>query len=229
MTTIATPPAATLDAILDRIRAGKTLTPAEADLLSAGVTGLRRTTGGLQRRSQQQAARIAELEADGQAMLKREAVANVTAAARAEFVAEEGATSSPAEEIAHHAFGLGVRLDAAETAIARVRLYADLLALADMTDDAREVARIVLDVLDGKEPAEAAPPAAHPQHLRDRLAAAIRAAVCPGECDGREYCEHGRFQPTVWDDQQRPVEVGISGPPERIAALIANALVKETS
>ncbi|KPC68369.1 hypothetical protein ADL35_43760 [Streptomyces sp. NRRL WC-3753] len=66
------------------------------------------------------------------------------------------------------------------------------------------------------------------QQLRDRIADAIRAATCPGECDGREYCEHGRFQPTVWDDQQRPVEVGISGPPERIAALIANALTKET-
>ncbi|MGX1632683.1 hypothetical protein ACWGUL_01295 [Streptomyces albidoflavus] len=74
------------------------------------------------------------------------------------------------------------------------------------------------------------------QQLRVRLAAimtqamadAIRAATCPGECDGREYCEHGRFQPTVWDDQQRPVEVGISGPPERIAALIINALTKET-
>ncbi|MCX4444756.1 hypothetical protein [Streptomyces albidoflavus] len=61
------------------------------------------------------------------------------------------------------------------------------------------------------------------QQLRDRIAAAIRAATCPGECDGREYCEHGRFQPTVWDNGQ-PVEVGISGPPERIAALIINAL-----
>ncbi|MFI0162291.1 hypothetical protein ACH4OH_28160 [Streptomyces albidoflavus] len=62
MTTIATPPAAALDAVLNRVRDGKPLTPAEADLLSAGVTGLRRTAGGLQRRSQQQAARIAELE-----------------------------------------------------------------------------------------------------------------------------------------------------------------------
>ncbi|MEV4909337.1 hypothetical protein AB0N46_32410, partial [Streptomyces albidoflavus] len=41
-----------------------------------------------------------------------------------------------------------------------------------------------------------------------------------------EYCEHGRFQPTVWDDNEQPVEVGISGPPERIAALIAGALIK---
>ncbi|MEV4909221.1 hypothetical protein AB0N46_31810, partial [Streptomyces albidoflavus] len=216
MTTIATPPAAALDAVLDRVRAGKTLIDAEADLLSAGVTSLRRTAGGLQRRSQQQAARIAEMEADGQAVLKREAIARTAAAARAEFAAERGATSSPAEEIAYHAFGLGARLDAAEATIARVRLYADLLALADMTADAREVARIVLDVLDGKEPTEASPPAAHPQHLRDRLAAAIRTATCPGECDGREYCEHGRFQPTVWDDNEQPVEVGISGPPERI-------------
>ncbi|MEU2960402.1 hypothetical protein [Streptomyces albidoflavus] len=182
MTTIATPPAAALDAILDRIRAGKALTPAEADLLSAGVTGLRRTTGGLQRRSQQQAARIAELEADGQAVLKREAIARVTATARAEYVAEQGMTSSPAEEIAYHAMGLSYRLD---------------------------------DALAAQQPL-----------IRDRLAAAIRGATCPGECDGREYCEHGRFQPTVWDDQQRPVEVGISGPPERIAALIGEALTE---
>lgn len=125
--------------------------------------------------------------------------------------------------------GLGARLDAAEATLARIRLYAELLALADMSSDAREVARIVLDVLDGKEPAEATPPAAHPQHLRDRLAAAIRAATCPGECEGAAYCEHGRFQPTVWDDQQRPVEVGVSGPPERIAALIAVALAGEAS
>ncbi|MFF5615406.1 hypothetical protein ACFY7B_21035 [Streptomyces albidoflavus] len=229
MTTIATPPAAALDAILDRIRAGKTLTPAEADLLSAGVTGLRRTAGGLQRRSQQQAARIAELEADGQAVLKREAVANVAAAARVEFAAEQGATSSPAEEIAYHAFGLGVRLDAAETTLARVRLYADLLALADMTDDAREVARIVLDVLDGKEPAEAAPPAAHPQHLRDRLAAAIRTAVCPGCCPVPHACHLTRPQPTVWDQDGRVLEVEISGPIDRVAAIIAGALAGEAS
>ncbi|MEU2313116.1 hypothetical protein [Streptomyces albidoflavus] len=182
MTTIATPPAAALDAVLDRVRAGKALTPAEADLLSAGVAGLRRTTGGLQRRSQQQAARISELEADGQAVLKREAIAQLAAAARAEYVAEQGTTSSPAEEIAYHAMGLGYRLD---------------------------------DALASQQPP-----------LRDRLAAAIRSATCPGECDGAAYCEHGRFQPTVWDDQQRPVEVGISGPPERIAALIAGALIE---
>ncbi|WP_033239944.1 hypothetical protein [Streptomyces albidoflavus] len=74
------------------------------------------------------------------------------------------------------------------------------------------------------------------QQLRVRLAAimtqamadAIRAATCPGECDSKAYCEHGRFQPTVWDDAGEPVEVGISGPPERIATLIANALAKET-
>ena len=65
--------------------------------------------------------------------------------------------------------------------------------------------------------------------LRRAMATAIRAATCPGECDSKEYCEHGRFQPTVWDDNGQPVEVGISGPPERIAALIANALGKETS
>ncbi|PJT50799.1 hypothetical protein CWI85_10345 [Streptomyces albidoflavus] len=175
MTTIATPPAAALDAVLDRLSAGKSLTTDEAALLRAGVTGLRRTAGGLQRRSQQQAARISELEA----------VARVTATARAEFVAEQGATSSPAEELAYHAMGLGYRLD---------------------------------DALAAQQPP-----------LRDRLAAAIRAATCPGECDDAAYCEHGRFQPTVWDDQQRPVEVGISGPPERIAALIAGALTGEGS
>lgn len=64
--------------------------------------------------------------------------------------------------------------------------------------------------------------------LRDRIADAIWAATCPGECEGAAYCEHGRFQPTVWDDNGQPVEVGISGPPERIAALIINALTKET-
>ncbi|MFF8458793.1 hypothetical protein ACF06T_30160 [Streptomyces albidoflavus] len=63
--------------------------------------------------------------------------------------------------------------------------------------------------------------------LRARLADAIRAATCPSECDSKAYCDHGRFQPTVWDGGQ-PVEVGVSGPPERIAALIANALAKET-
>ncbi|MFJ7782208.1 hypothetical protein ACIQY8_05770 [Streptomyces albidoflavus] len=182
MTTIATPPAAALDAVLDRVRAGKALTPAEADLLSAGVTGLRRTAGGLQRRSQQQAAWIAELEADGQAVLKREAVANVTATARAEYVAEQGTTSSLLEEIAYHAMGLAYRLD---------------------------------DALAAQQP----PP-------RDQLAAALRAAACPGECDSKAYCEHGRFQPTVWDDNGQPVEVGISGPPERIADLIAGALIE---
>ncbi|MGA5009030.1 hypothetical protein ACPCDX_29080 [Streptomyces koyangensis] len=66
------------------------------------------------------------------------------------------------------------------------------------------------------------------QQLRDRIADAIRTATCPGECDSKEYCEHGRFQPTVWDDNGQPVEVGISGPPERIAALITNAITKET-
>ncbi|MFE9317867.1 hypothetical protein ACFYNV_22610 [Streptomyces albidoflavus] len=187
MTTIATPPAAALDALLDRIRAGKTLTPAEADLLSAGVTGLRRTAGGLQRRSQQQAVRIAELEADGQAVLKREAVANVAAA---------------------------------EAAIERVRRLSELTVAASMRVDARHQAIDTLAALDGAAPE---PP------LRDRLAAAIRAATCPGECEGAAYCEHGRFQPTVWDDQQRPVEVGVSGPPERIAALIAVALAGEAS
>ncbi|MYX88436.1 MULTISPECIES: hypothetical protein [unclassified Streptomyces] len=65
------------------------------------------------------------------------------------------------------------------------------------------------------------------QQLRDRIADAIRAATCPGECDSKEHCEHGRFQPTVWDNGQ-PVEVSISGPPERIAALIINTLTKET-
>nr|WP_012840391.1 hypothetical protein [Streptomyces sp. W9]ACX85506.1 pCQ3_5 [Streptomyces sp. W9] len=64
--------------------------------------------------------------------------------------------------------------------------------------------------------------------LRDRIADAIRAATCPGECEGAAYCEHGRFQPTVWDDNGQPVEVGISGPPDRIAAIHADALAKET-
>ncbi|MFE1125871.1 hypothetical protein ACFW6R_04395 [Streptomyces albidoflavus] len=229
MTTIATPPAAALDALLDRLSAGKPLTADEADLLRAGVTGLRRTAGGLQRRSQQQAARIAELEADGQAVLKREAIAQLAAAARAEFVAEQGATATPAEEVAYHAMGLGARLHAAETTLARVRLYADLLALADMTSEAREVARIVLDVLDGKEPAEAAPPAAHPQHLRDRLGAAIRAAACPGCCPVPHACHLTRPQPTVWGQDGRVLEVEISGPIDRVAAIIAGALAGEAS
>ncbi|MFD6240598.1 hypothetical protein ACFWFV_13905 [Streptomyces diastaticus] len=186
MTTIATPPAAALDAVLDRVRAGKALTPAEADLLSAGVTGLRRTAGGLQRRSQQQAVRIAELEADGQAVLKREAISNVTATARAEYIAEQGTTSSPAEEIAYHAMGLAYRLD-------------DALATQQ-------------------------PP------LRDRLAAAIRVATCPGECGNstEEECRRGRFQPVVWY-QGRVIEVDMSGPVDRIAAILADALAKEAS
>ncbi|MGW9617236.1 hypothetical protein ACWGUP_17635 [Streptomyces diastaticus] len=124
MTTIAAPPAAALDALLDRIRAGKTLAPAEADLLSAGVTGLRRTAGGLQRRSQQQAAQIAELES----------------------------------------------------------------------------------------------------LLHDRLAAAIRDATCPGKCDDEHTCRRARFQPTVWDQDGRVLEVAISGPIDRVAANIAGAL-----
>ncbi|MEW1895949.1 hypothetical protein [Streptomyces albidoflavus] len=210
MTTIATPPAAALDALLDRLSAGKTLTIDEADLLRAGVTGLRRTVGGLQRRSQQQAARIAELEA----------VARATATARAEFVAEQRHTATPAEEIAHHAMGLGYRLDAAEAALGRVRRLCELTMTASMRVDARHQAIDTLAALDGAAPE---PP------LRDRLAAAIRAATCPGECEGAAYCEHGRFQPTVWDDQQRPVEVGVSGPPERIAALIAVALAGKAS
>ncbi|MGW9411007.1 hypothetical protein [Streptomyces diastaticus] len=185
MTTIATPPAAALDAVLDRVRAGKALTPAEADLLSAGVTGLRRTAGGLQRRSQQQAARIAELEADGQAVLKREAIANVAATARAEFAAEQEKTSSPAEEIAYHAMGLGYRLD-------------DALA-------------------------------AQQRPLRDRLATAIRAATCPGCCPVPHACHLTRPQPTVWDQNGRVLEVAISGPIDRVAAIIAGALAGEAS
>ncbi|KUL59649.1 hypothetical protein ACFUAH_17035 [Streptomyces albidoflavus] len=126
MTTIATPPAAALDAVLDRVRAGKALTPAEADLLSAGITGLRRTAGGLQRRSQQQAARIAELES----------------------------------------------------------------------------------------------------LLHDRIADAIRAATCPGECDNERTCRWARFQPTVWGQDGRVIEVEISGPIDRIATIIAGALAR---
>ncbi|MFI8119106.1 hypothetical protein ACIF8Q_07320 [Streptomyces albidoflavus] len=175
MTTIATPPAATLDALLDRLSAGKPLTAAEADLLRAGVTGLRRTAGGLQRRSQQQAARISELEA----------VARVTATARAEFVAEQGTTSSPAEELAYHAMGLGYRLD---------------------------------DALAAQQPP-----------LRDRLAAAIRAAACPGCCPVPHACHLTRPQPTVWDQDGRVIEVEISGPIDRVAAIIAGALAGEAS
>ncbi|MFJ2067074.1 hypothetical protein ACIOIM_29305 [Streptomyces albidoflavus] len=180
MTTIATPPAAALDALLDRLSAGKPLTAAEADLLRAGVTGLRRTAGGLQRRSQQQAARIAELEADGQAVLKREAIAQLAAAARAGFVAAQGTTSSPAEELAYHAMGLAYRLD---------------------------------DALAAPEPP-----------LRDRLAAAIRAATCPGCCPVPHACHLTRPQPTVWDQDGRVIEVEISGPIDRVAAIIAGAL-----
>lgn len=165
MTTIATPPAAALDALLDRLSAGKQLAPAEVDLLRAGVTGLRRTAGGLQRRSQQQAARINELVDEADRLRRLGADLDKRSAALEERVARVAATAGP------------------------------LLAAPE-------------------------PP------LRDRLAAAIRAATCPGECDGAAYCEHGRFQPTVWDDQQRPVEVGVSGPPERIAALIAGALIE---
>ncbi|RZE73289.1 hypothetical protein [Streptomyces albidoflavus] len=177
MTTIATPPAAALDALLDRLSAGKPLTSDEVDLLRAGVTGLRRTAGGLQRRSQQQAARIAELEADAQAVLKREAVANVTATARAEYVAEQGMTSSPLEEIAYHAMGLAYRLD---------------------------------DALAAQQP----PP-------RDRLAA------CPGCCPVPHACHLTRPQPTVWDQNGRVLEVEISGPIDRVAAIIAGALAGE--
>lgn len=171
MTTIATPSAAALDALLDRLSAGKPLTADEVDLLRAGVTGLRRTAGGLQRRSQQQAARIAELEA----------IAQVTATARAEFVAEQGTTSSPAEEIAYHAMGLAYRLD---------------------------------DALAAPEPP-----------LRDRLAAAIRAAACPVP----HACHLTRPQPTVWDQDGRVIEVEISGPIDRVAAIIAGALAGEAS
>ena len=170
MTTIATPPAAALDAVLDRLSAGKSLTADEAALLRAGVTGLRRTAGGLQRRSQQQAARIAELEA----------IARVTSTARAEYVAEQGTTSSPAEEIAYHAMGLAYRLD---------------------------------DALAAPEPP-----------LRDRLAAAIRAATCPGCCPVPHACHLTRPQPTVWDQDGRVLEVEISGPIDRVAAIIAGAL-----
>ncbi|MEU2755954.1 hypothetical protein [Streptomyces albidoflavus] len=185
MTTIATPPAAVLDALLDRLSAGKTLTADEANLLRAGVTGLRRTAGGLQRRSQQQAARIAELEADAQAVLKREAITPVAATARAEYVAEQGATSSPAEEIAYHAMGLAYRLD---------------------------------DALAAQQPP-----------LRDRLAAAIRAATCPGCCPVPHACHLTRPQPTVWDQDGRVIEVEISGPIDRVAAIIAGALAGEAS
>ncbi|MGW9638850.1 hypothetical protein ACWHAU_06785 [Streptomyces albidoflavus] len=175
MTTTATPPAAALDALLDRLSAGKPLTAAEADLLRAGVTSLRRTAGGLQRRSQQQAARIAELEA----------IAQVTATARAEFVAEQGTTLSPAEEIAYHAMGLAYRLD---------------------------------DALAAPEPP-----------LRDRLAAAIRDATCPGCCPVPHACHLTRPQPTVWDQDGRVIEVEISGPIDRVAAIIAGALAGEAS
>jgi len=126
VTTIATPPAAALDALLDRLSAGKPLTADEANLLRAGITGLRRTAGGLQRRSQQQAARIAELES----------------------------------------------------------------------------------------------------LLHDRLAAAIRDATCPGKCDDEHTCRRARFQPTVWDQDGRVLEVEIGGPIDRIAAIIAGALAR---
>ncbi|PAX92151.1 hypothetical protein CLM85_14085 [Streptomyces albidoflavus] len=174
MTTIATPPAAVLDALLDRLSAGKPLTAAEADLLRAGVTGLRRTAGGLQRRSQQQAARISELE-------------------------QQAAPREQCGSTAYLPLGGG-----------QVECVLRPNHSGGHADERDQRWRLT-----APEPA-----------LRDRLAAAIRAATCPGECDGREYCEHGRFQPTVWDDQQRPVEVGISGPPERIAALIAGALIE---
>ncbi|NUW06259.1 hypothetical protein G6W47_04860 [Streptomyces sp. CAI-21] len=220
MTTIATPPAAALDALLDRLSAGKSLTADEAALLRAGVTGLRRTAGGLQRRSQQQAARIAELEADGQAVLKREAIAQLAAAARAEFAAEQGKSASPAEEIAYHAMGLGYRLDAAEAAIERVRRLCELTMAASMRVAARHQAIDTLAALDGAAPE---PP------LRDRLAAAIRAATCPGCCPVPHACHLTRPQPTVWDQNGRVIEVEISGPIDRVAAIIAGALAGEAS
>ncbi|HBF84202.1 MAG TPA: hypothetical protein DD420_31020, partial [Streptomyces sp.] len=117
-----------------------------------------------------QAARIAELEA----------IARVTSTARAEYVAEQGTTSSPAEEIAYHAMGLAYRLD---------------------------------DALAAPEPP-----------LRDRLAAAIRAATCPGCCPVPHACHLTRPQPTVWDQNGRVIEVEISGPIDRVAAIIAGAL-----
>nr|WP_015060959.1 hypothetical protein [Streptomyces sp. W75]AFH75145.1 hypothetical protein pCQ4.20c [Streptomyces sp. W75] len=65
--------------------------------------------------------------------------------------------------------------------------------------------------------------------LRDRIADAIRAATCPGECGNstEEECRRTRFQPVVWY-QGRVIEVDMSGPVDRIAALIADALTKET-
>ncbi|MFE6716812.1 hypothetical protein ACFVDU_04390 [Streptomyces albidoflavus] len=227
MTTIATPPAAALDAVLDRLSAGKPLSADEADLLRAGVTGLRRTADGLQRRSQQQAERISELESEAGELRQladapRLSPATCSCGGRgiSHLHADVHQPITPTQQPP-----LRDRLDAVETTIAKVRLYADLLALGDMSDDGRWLARTILDVLDGREVTEELPPDAHPQHLRTRLAAAIRSATCPGECDGEETCHRTRFQPTVWDDDGRPVEVGISGPPERLADLITDALV----
>ncbi|MFE0220685.1 hypothetical protein ACFW0U_07415 [Streptomyces albidoflavus] len=177
MTTIATPPAAALDAVLNRLSAGKTLTAAEADLLRAGVTGLRRTAGGLQRRSQQQAARIAELE---QQAAPREQCGSTVylplGGGQVECVLRPGHSGSHADERDQR-----WRLTAPE------------------------------------------PP------LRDRLAAAIRAATCPGCCPVPHACHLTRPQPTVWDQDGRVLEIEISGPIDRVAAIIAGALAGEAS
>lgn len=67
------------------------------------------------------------------------------------------------------------------------------------------------------------------QQLRDRIADAIRSATCPGECGNstEEECRRTRFQPVVWY-QGRVIEVDMSGPVDRIAAILADALAKET-
>ncbi|MGW4181279.1 hypothetical protein ACWEK2_03900 [Streptomyces albidoflavus] len=167
MTTIATPPAAALDALLDRLSAGKPLTSDEAAMLRAGVTGLRRTAGGLQRRSQQQAARISELESEA----------------------------------------------------GELRQLADAPRLSPATCSCggRGISHLHADV---HQPIAAAqqPP------LRDRLAAAIRAAACPGCCPVPHACHLTRPQPTLWDQDGRVLEVAISGPIDRVAAIIAGAL-----
>ncbi|MCK2144865.1 hypothetical protein MWG58_28910 [Streptomyces sp. WAC00276] len=172
MTTIATPPATALDALLDRLSAGKPLTTDEAAVLRAGVTGLRRTAGGLQRRSQQQAARIAELE-------------------------EQAAPREQCGSTAYLPLGGGQ--------VECVLRPNHSGSHADERDQRWSLA-------------------AQQPPLRDRLAAAIRAATCPGCCPVPHACHLTRPQPTVWDQNGRVIEVAISGPIDRVAAIIAGAL-----
>ncbi|MGW4973186.1 hypothetical protein ACWEP3_25140 [Streptomyces albidoflavus] len=177
MTTLATPPAAALDALLDRLSAGKPLTTDETAVLRAGVTGLRRTAGGLQQRSQQQAARIAELE-------------------------ERAAPRERCGDTAYLPLGGG-----------QVECVLRPDHSGSHADERDQRWRLTAPE----------PP------FRDRIADAIRVAACPGCCPVPHACHLTRPQPTVWDQDGRVLEVAISGPIDRVAAIIAGALAGEAS